>query len=84
MEGPIVPPPRQVEPLLTAQPAGRGRATTSLDLGLTDTEVAPAPDRVRLPGEQWLSWAGVAGIAAHDEVCFAVGEASGAERIGRF
>jgi predicted methyltransferase len=26
----------------------------------------------------------VAGIAAHDEVCFAVGEADGAERIGRF
>lgn len=75
----------QARPLLLAREEGRSRASTSLDLGLTSSEVVLEPDRVLFAsgGGEWLPWAGVKEIAANELTCFAV-EGNSAVKIQRF
>ena len=61
----------QASTLLEARRAGRSTAITSLDLGLTDTEVTLTPDRLILP-EQVLPWSEIEEITRHDTACFVV------------
>ena len=61
----------QAGPLLEARSAGRSTAITSLDLGLTEAEVALTADRLILP-DQVLPWSEIEEIARHDTACFVV------------
>ncbi len=61
----------QANALLEARRAGRSTAITSLDLGLTDTEVTLTPDRLILP-DQVLLWSEIEEITRHDTACFVV------------
>jgi predicted methyltransferase len=58
-------------------------AQTSLDLGLTASQVSLAPDGVRLPDGQRLAWETVAEIAGDESVCYAVRD-SAASKIQQF
>jgi predicted methyltransferase len=72
----------QAEVLLEARRAGHTTAITSLDLGLTTTEVTLTPDRLILP-DQVLVWGEIEEIARHDTACFVV-ENSHAQMIRGF
>ncbi len=61
----------QANTLLDARRAGLSTAVTSLDLGLTSTEVTLTPDRLILP-DQILTWSEIEEITRHDTACFAV------------
>ena len=61
----------QANALLEAHRAGRATAITSLDLGLTTTEVSLTPDRLILP-DTVLPWNEIEEIARHDTACFVV------------
>jgi hypothetical protein len=61
----------QADDLLVARQAGRSIARTSLDLGLTTTEVTLTPDRLILP-DAVLAWSEIENIAQHDTACFVV------------
>jgi len=75
----------QVKPLLRARQQARSRASTSLDLGLTTSEVVLELDRIvfALHGGEWLSWADVEAIDDNDLTCFVV-ENNSAVKIQRF
>jgi predicted methyltransferase len=73
----------QTAPLLRARQAGQHTATTSLDLGLTQTEVALEKERVRFAGGQWLAWEEIEEIDRNDSACYVV-EENQATRIQRF
>lgn len=73
----------QVGPILRARQQGEPSAVTSLDLGLTTTEVSLEPDRIVLPRGQWLDWESLEEIHHSESVCFVV-EENGAEKIQRF
>ena len=72
----------QAGTLLEARRAGRSTAITSLDLGLTDTEVTLTPERLILP-DQVLPWSEIEEITRHDAACFVV-ENNHAQRIRGF
>ncbi len=61
----------QAAALLEARRAGHATAVTSLDLGLTTTEVTLAPDQLILP-DQVVPWRELEEIARHDTACFIV------------
>jgi len=61
----------QASALLEAQRAGQAAASTSLDLGLTTTDVLLTADRVIL-ADQILAWSAIEEIAQHDTACFIV------------
>jgi predicted methyltransferase len=61
----------QASALLDARRAGRVTASTSLDLGLTTTEVTLTPDRLILP-DAVLAWNEIEEIVQHDTACFIV------------
>jgi predicted methyltransferase len=61
----------QASALLEAHGSGHATAVTSLDLGLTTTEVSLTPDRLILP-DAVLAWAEIENIARHDTACFVV------------
>src|SRR5512143_1422144 len=61
----------QANALLEARHAGRSTAITSLDLGLTTTEVTLTPDRLILP-DAVVAWGEIEEIAQHDTACFSV------------
>jgi hypothetical protein len=61
----------QANALLEAHRAGRNTTMTSLDLGLTTTEIHLTPDRLILP-DTILAWNEIEEIARHDTACFAV------------
>jgi uncharacterized protein len=61
----------QASVLLEAHRSGRATAVTSLDLGLTTTEVTLTPDRLILP-DAVLVWSEIEEILRHDTACFAV------------
>ncbi len=71
------------EPLLRARKAGRETATTSLDLGLSQVELALEGGGVILPGGEGLAWEEVERIAANAAACFAI-EDGQATKIQRF
>jgi len=72
----------QASALLEARRAGRATAVTSLDLGLTTTEVTLTPDRLILP-DTILAWNEIEEIARHDTACF-VSENNHAQMIRGF
>lgn len=72
-----------VAPLVHARQAGERTAATSLDLGLSTSTVSLQPDRIILPGGQWLSWADVEAIGQSESACFVV-EDNQAFKIQRF
>jgi hypothetical protein len=59
-------------PLLAARQAGQASAETSLDLGLTPSQVSLTPDDILLPDGQRLDWQTVAEIAEDESVCYAL------------
>ncbi len=61
----------QAAALLEAYHAGYPTAVTSLDLGLTTTEVTLTPDRLILP-DQVLPWCEIEEITQHNTSCFIV------------
>ncbi len=61
----------QASTLLEACSAGRSTTITSLDLGLTATEVTLTPDRLILPNAV-VAWNEIEVIAQHDTACFVV------------
>ena len=61
----------QANVLLEAHRAGHTTAVTSLDLGLTTTEVTLTADRLILP-DAVLAWNEIEEIARHDTACFVV------------
>jgi predicted methyltransferase len=80
----------QVEPLLAARRRGDKLVLTSLDLGLSQTEVHLEADRVVFPDGQWLPWATIDEIAANGTACFLVADNTASkiqaysEEFGRF
>jgi predicted methyltransferase len=72
-----------VAPLLGARQAGESSVVTSLDLGLTRTEVSLGPEGVDLPGGQRLSWARLEEIGQNESVCYLI-EDNAAAKIQRF
>ena len=72
-----------VEPLLRARKAGRETATTSLDLGLSQVDLALEAGGVVLPGGERLPWDEVEHIADNPSACFAIEESKGI-KIQRF
>jgi predicted methyltransferase len=73
----------QVEPLLRERKAGRATATTSLDLGLSQVDVALDAEGVVLPGGERLPWEEVERVAGNPSACFAI-EDGVAVKIQRF
>lgn len=61
----------QANALLEVRRSGRMTAVTSLDLGLTTTEVTITPDRLILP-DAVLAWNEIEAIARHETACFVV------------
>lgn len=60
----------QVEPLLRARDAGEETATTSADLGRTETPVTLTAEGVRYPTGELLRWEDTARIVKNNAVCF--------------
>jgi predicted methyltransferase len=83
MTSPIVLSHLTVAPLLDAHQAGQTSTISSLDLGLTRTEVSLGPEGVDLPGGQRLSWARLEEIAQNESVCYLIKD-GGAEKIQCF
>jgi predicted methyltransferase len=63
-----------VAPLLKAHQEGRGVATTSLDLGLSEVEVVIDRDSVILSGDVSLSLEALTGIAQDRNSCYLIGK----------
>jgi predicted methyltransferase len=76
MNSPIVLSHFQARPLIRARQEGQHSALTSLDLGLSQVDLPLEPDRVVLPGGQWLSWEGVEEIGQNSTSCFLVEDGS--------
>lgn len=74
----------QARALLDARASGRGEATTSLDLGLTQETVHIHAAGVELPGGLALPWEAIEAIAASENACFAALADGAIERIGQF
>ncbi len=62
----------QASPLLQARRAGRRKAATSLDLGLTRVEVGLDGEGALLPGGRRLAWPEIERIAGDENACFTV------------
>ncbi len=62
----------QVRPLLQARRDGRRSAATSLDLGLSEVEVALDDEGVLLPGGRRLAWPEIERIVGDENACFTV------------
>lgn len=69
--------------MLSARREGRDSTVTSLDLGLTETEVLLEPERVVFPGGQWLAWEYVEEIGESESACFVVADGE-ADKVQRF
>jgi predicted methyltransferase len=63
---------RQVVPILRAHRDGHGFTTTSLDLGMSEVEVAIEPDISVLSGDVSLPWQALEEIAEDRNACFLV------------
>jgi hypothetical protein len=70
-------------PLLLARQAGDAAARTSLDLGLTTSEVILEASKAVFPDGQRLSWQAIEEIADDESVCYAL-EDNAATKIQRF
>lgn len=72
-----------VTPLIQARQRGESTALTSLDLGLTTSEILLQPQQVVFPDGQTLSWDSIEEISQNESVCFLV-ERSKAAKIQRY
>lgn len=72
-----------VKPLLDARRAGQALARTSLDLALTEVDVALDAEGVTLPDGQGLPWPVVEEIAENEVACYRI-EDGEAYKIQRF
>jgi uncharacterized protein len=79
----IVLSPLKVAPMLAARREGRDIVTTSLDLGLSESEVALRPEGVVFPDGQYLSWEGIEHISENEATCFVV-EGNSAAKVQFF
>jgi predicted methyltransferase len=70
-------------PIIRARQEDQRSVMTSLDLGLTTSEVLLEPMRVVFPDGQWLPWEGIKEISGNESVCFVV-EDNTAAKIQRF
>jgi predicted methyltransferase len=70
-------------PILTARKQGSESAATSLDLGLTQSEVLLGNETVIFPDGQHLDWLTIEEIAENEATCFIV-EENTAEKIQYF
>jgi predicted methyltransferase len=73
----------QTAPILAARHEGRVRVETSLDLGLTQSEVVAEPEGVALPDGQRLTWDCIEEINTNEAKCFLI-EGNAAEKIQFF
>jgi predicted methyltransferase len=62
----------QAQQLLTARRMAKTVTAVSLDLGLTETEVAIQSQGVRLPGGQALTWDDLEAVGASERGCFVI------------
>jgi predicted methyltransferase len=62
----------QIEPILSARQGGDTSTVTSLDLGLSTTEVRLEAERVVFSDREWLSWESIAEVAQNESTCFVV------------
>lgn len=83
MNEPIILSSLQASPLLQARGEGKDSATTSLDLGLTTSEVVLQAGGVLFPDGQWLLWERLEEISQSESVCFLV-ENNTPAKIQRF
>ena len=83
MNSPIVLSHWQVSPILDAREDGKKEVSTSLDLGLTRTEVLLEADRVVFSDAEWLSWDSLEEISESDTGCYLV-EGRRAYKIQQF
>ncbi len=60
----------QIEPLLRTRDAGEASATTSADLGRSETQVTLDDEGVLYPTGERLRWGDAARIVKSDSVCF--------------
>ena len=72
-----------VSPLLTARREGRDTVTTSLDLGLTQSEVTLRSEGVVFPDGQHLTWGCIEEISENEVTCFVV-EGNAAKKVQFF
>jgi uncharacterized protein len=73
----------QVKPILNARDGGEAAASTSLDLGLTRTEVLLEAECVAFPDGEWLPWDSLEEIGQSDTGCYLV-EGHRADKIQQF
>ena len=73
----------QVEPLFHGRKSGETAVSTSLDLGLTQSEVLLGPERVLLADGQWLPWDALEVILQSETGCYLI-EGNQAVKIQRF
>jgi len=73
----------QANKILEARRGGRTSVRTSLDLGMTDTEVRLGADRVALSESVAVDWSAIELIARGEPMCFLVQDGA-AEKIHRF
>jgi predicted methyltransferase len=83
MSRPIILSAAHVAPIVQARSAGEAEALTSLDLGLTKTDVRLGTEGVVFSERKWLSWEVLDEIGASELACFAVGDGV-AEKIQYF
>ncbi|HEX5368186.1 MAG TPA: methyltransferase domain-containing protein [Dehalococcoidia bacterium] len=69
----------QIEPLLRARAAGEASATTSADLGRSETTVTLDDEGVLYPTGERLRWDDAARIVKSDSVCFTLSDGEIAE-----
>ena len=63
------------QPLTEARRRGSPAATTSLNLNLTQVELAVDAEGVQLPDGRLLSWNAIEAVAKKDDNCFVIGDA---------
>jgi predicted methyltransferase len=73
----------QARPLLDARRSGSEKAAVSLDLGLTEEEVALGPDGVALPDGRRIPWPQLEEVAANETACFALVDGA-LEKVQRY
>ena len=83
MDGRVVLSYYQANALLEARRGGRDSVRTSLDLGMSETEVRLEADRVHLTEALAIEWSAVDDVARGEPMCFLV-DGTGAAKIHRF
>ncbi len=83
MDGRVVLSYYQANPILEARRGAPRRVRTSLDLGVSETEIHLEPDRVVLSDVLSIEWSALEAVAKGEPMCFLV-DSAGAAKIHRF